>query len=214
MNAAFCKKGYSRKYSKSENQRTAYFCDEKRSTLLPPDQNYLVKQMTESILSIGLSNPKSPTNVGLIMRAAGCFQVGSVFYTGERYDRAAPFNTDTQNASLRIPLTWVPSLPGDVDDNTQVVCVELVEGATPLPMFQHPGKALYIFGPEDGTIDQKVIDKADSVVFIPTIGSLNLAAAVNVMLYDRLAKMPASDCYKTLIRESRDANNSAKMKYN
>jgi hypothetical protein len=97
--------------------------------------------MTESILSIGLSNPKSPTNVGLIMRAAGCFQVGSVFYTGERYDRAAPFNTDTQNASLRIPLTWVPSLPGNVDDNTQVVCVELVEGATPLPMFQHPGKA-------------------------------------------------------------------------
>jgi tRNA(Leu) C34 or U34 (ribose-2'-O)-methylase TrmL len=196
MNAAFCKMGYSRKYSKSENQRTAYFCDEKRSTLLPPDQNYLVKQMTESILSIGLSNPKSPTNVGLIMRAAGCFEVGSVFYTGERYDRAAPFNTDTQNACLRIPLTWVPSLPGDVDDNTQVVCVELVEGA------------------EDGTIDQKVIDKADSVVFIPTIGSLNLAAAVNVMLYDRLAKMPASDCYKTLIRESRDANNSAKMKYN
>ncbi|MFB0949872.1 MAG: TrmH family RNA methyltransferase, partial [Halioglobus sp.] len=92
--------------------------------------------MTESIVSIGLSNPKSPTNVGLIMRAAGCFQVGSVFYTGERYDRAAPFNTDTQNASLRIPLTWVPSLPGDVDDNTQVVCVELVEGATPLPLFQ------------------------------------------------------------------------------
>ena len=212
MNAAFCKKGYSRKYSKSENQRTAYFCDEKRSTLLTPDQNYLAKQMSESILSIGLSNPKSPTNVGLIMRAAGCFQVSSVFYTGKRYDRAAPFNTDTQNASLSIPLTWVPNLPGDIDDHTQVVCVELVEGAIPLPAYQHPHKALYIFGPEDGTIDQKVIDKADSVVFIPTIGSLNLAAAVNVMLYDRLAKMPASDCYKTLIRESRDANNHAKVK--
>ncbi len=65
-----------------------------------------------------------------------------------------------------------------------------------------------------GTIDQKVIDQADSVVFIPTIGSLNLAAAVNVMLYDRLAKLPASDCYNSLIRESRDANNSAKVKYN
>lgn len=212
MNAAFCKKGYSRKYSKSENQRTAYFCDEKRSTLLTPDQNYLAKQMSESILSIGLSNPKSPTNVGLIMRAAGCFQVSSVFYTGKRYDRAAPFNTDTQNASLSIPLTWVPNLPGDIDDDTQVVCVELVEGAIPLPAYQHPRKALYIFGPEDGTIDQKVIDRADSVVFIPTIGSLNLAAAVNVMLYDRLAKMPASDCYNSLICESRDANNHAKVK--
>ncbi|MEH6569042.1 MAG: RNA methyltransferase [Halioglobus sp.] len=168
--------------------------------------------MTESTLSIGLSNPKSPVNVGLVMRAAGCFQADSVFYTGERYDRAAPFNTDTQNASLSIPLTWVPSLPGDVADNTQVVCVELVEGAIPLPVYQHPDKALYIFGPEDGTIHQTVLDRADSVVFIPTIGSLNLAAAVNVILYDRLAKMPVSDCYKALIRESRDANNRAKVK--
>jgi tRNA(Leu) C34 or U34 (ribose-2'-O)-methylase TrmL len=172
----------------------------------------LVEQMTESTLSIGLTNPKSPVNVGLVMRAAGCFQVDSVFYTGERYDRAAPFNTDTQNARLSIPLTWVPCLPGDVAENTQVVCVELVEGAIALPAFQHPDKALYIFGPEDGTINQKVIDRADSVVFIPTMGSLNLAAAVNVMLYDRLAKSPVSDCYKALIRESRDANNRTKVK--
>ncbi|MFT4520192.1 MAG: tRNA(Leu) C34 or U34 (ribose-2'-O)-methylase TrmL [Halioglobus sp.] len=168
--------------------------------------------MTESTLSIGLTNPKSPVNVGLVMRAAGCFGADSIFYTGERYDRAAPFNTDTQNAGLNIPLTWVASLPGDVADDTQIVCIELVEGAIPLPAYQHPEKALYIFGPEDGTIHQNVLDQADSVVFIPTIGSLNLAAAVNVMLYDRQAKMPASDCYKTLIRESRDANNHAKVK--
>ncbi|MEH6587135.1 MAG: RNA methyltransferase [Halioglobus sp.] len=168
--------------------------------------------MTEPTLSIGLSNPKSPVNVGLVMRAAGCFGVDAVVYTGERYDRAAPFNTDTQNASLSIPLTWVAKLPGDISDDTQVVCVELVEGAIPLPAYQHPGKALYIFGPEDGTIDQQVLDRADSVVFIPTKGSLNLAAAVNVLLYDRLAKMPASDCYKTLINESRDTNNRVKLK--
>ena len=213
MTTALGRESYGAKYSKSENQRTAYFWAGKPSTLVPRDQNYLAKKMSESILSIGLSNPKSPTNVGLIMRAAGCFEVSSVFYTGKRYDRAAPFNTDTQNASLSIPLTWVPNLPGDIDDNTRVVCVELVEGAIPLPVYQHPGNALYIFGPEDGTIDQKVIDRADSVVFIPTIGSLNLAAAVNVMLYDRLAKMPGRDCYKALIRKSRDANNHAKVKY-
>jgi hypothetical protein len=35
---------------------------------------------------------------------------------------------------------------------------------------------------------------------------------VNVMLYDRLAKMPASDSYETLIRESRDTNNLTKVK--
>ncbi|MFT6052271.1 MAG: tRNA(Leu) C34 or U34 (ribose-2'-O)-methylase TrmL [Halioglobus sp.] len=168
--------------------------------------------MTKSTVSIGLINPKSPVNVGLIMRAAGCFEVDSVVYTGERYDRAASFNTDTQNATLNIPLTWLPSLPGNIADNTQVVCIELVEGAIPLPAYQHPNNALYIFGPEDGTINQDVIDRADSVVFMPTIGSLNLAAAVNVLLYDRLAKIPASNCYQALIRESRDTNNRAKVK--
>ncbi|CAA0081647.1 tRNA (cytidine(34)-2'-O)-methyltransferase [Halioglobus japonicus] len=168
--------------------------------------------MTDSSVSIGLNNPKSPVNVGLVMRAAGCFQVDSVFYTGKRYDRAAPFNTDTQNAGLSIPLTWVPSLPHDIPDDVQVVCVELVEGAIALPAYEHPDKALYIFGPEDGTIQQDVIDRADAVVFMPTIGSLNLAAAVNVLLYDRLSKMPADDCYKTLIRDSRDVNNRAKVK--
>ncbi len=40
---------------------------------------------------IGLSNPKSPSNVGSIMRAAGCYGVASVFYTGTRYDRAKDF---------------------------------------------------------------------------------------------------------------------------
>lgn len=168
--------------------------------------------MTEPTLSIGLTNPKSPVNVGLVMRASGCFGVDAVFYTGERYDRAAPFNTDTQNASLSIPLTWVQSLPGDLADSTQVVCVELVEGAIPLNEYQHPDKALYIFGPEDGSIHQTVIDQADAVVFIPTNGSLNLAAAVNVLLYDRRAKAPTSDNHDALIRNSRDSNNRAKVK--
>ena len=168
--------------------------------------------MTQPTVSIGLSNPKNPFNVGLIMRAAGCFQADEVLYTGERYDRAASFNTDTQNAGLTIPFTWVPSLPGDIADDTRVVCVELVEGAIPLPEYQHPKKALYIFGPEDGTIEQEVLDQADSVVFMPTVGSLNLAAAVNVLLYDRLSKMPGSNSYESLIRESRDTNNRTKVK--
>ena len=66
-----------------------------------------------------------------------------------------------------------------------MICVDLVEGATPLPDFEHPENALYIFGPEDGTIAQEVINSADAVVYVPTIGCMNLAASVNVLLYDR-----------------------------
>ena len=165
---------------------------------------------------IGLTNPKSPTNVGAVMRAAGCFRANAVFYTGERYNRARQFNTDTQNANLSIPLTRADSLLDCVTENMKVVCIELVEGAIPLSEFEHPPNAFYIFGPEDGTVSQRVIDKADAVVFIPTVGSLNLGATVNVVLYDRLAKSEHSlsnnAANNDLIRQSRDNNNKAKVR--
>ncbi len=161
---------------------------------------------------IGLSNPKTPTNVGAVMRAAGCFLADAVFYTGHRYKTAAQFNTDTQNARSRIPLTSVDCLLDNIPENAQVVCVELVEGARPLPEFQHPDKAFYIFGPEDGSIKQAVVNKADAVVYIPTKGSLNLAQTVNVVLYDRMAKAGFARVGDDLIREVRDANNKLKRR--
>lgn len=161
---------------------------------------------------IGLSNPKSPTNVGSVMRAAGCFQIDAVFYTGKRYPLAARFQTDTKQANQTIPLTAVTSLMEGVKDKMAVVCVELAEGATPLPDFSHPENACYLFGPEDGTLSQELIDQADAVVYVPTVGCLNLAATVNIVLYDRLAKSDAKGGGNTLIRQSRDTNNRVRVK--
>jgi tRNA(Leu) C34 or U34 (ribose-2'-O)-methylase TrmL len=167
--------------------------------------------MKEPKVSIGLINPKSPSNVGAVMRAAGCFQADSVFYTGERYVRAARFNTDTKNVSRELPLTGVTSLLECIPEDMKIVCVELVEGAIPLPEYQHPNKAFYIFGPEDGTISQDVIDGADAVVYVPTRGCMNLAASVNVVLYDRMAKSGPPIASNELILQSRDANNNVKV---
>ena len=162
-------------------------------------------------VAIGLVNPKTPMNVGAVMRAAGCYQVDAVFYTGQRFERAAKFSTDTKAVSQQIALTRVTSLLAPWPEETAVVCVELVEGATPLPQLQHPESAIYIFGPEDGTIDQHLIDRADAVVYVPTIGCMNLAATVNVLLYDRLAKRNPNLASDELIRECRDTNNNVKV---
>jgi len=167
--------------------------------------------MKQSRVSIGLINPKSPENVGAVMRAAGCFQARSIFYTGERYDRAVKLNTDTKKIRLNLPLTGVGDILDKIPDDMTIVCVELVEGANSLPDFQHPDKAFYIFGPEDGTIDQDVIDRADAVVYVPTIGCMNLAATVNVVLYDRLSKSDKSIAGDELIRRSKDTNNTVKI---
>lgn len=176
-----------------------------------------VKPGSKERVTIGLSNPKSPTNVGAVMRAAGCFNADAVLYTGERYPRAARFHTDTKSATLSIGLTGVESLLDAVPAGASVVCVELVEGAVALPRFEHPDNAFYIFGPEDGTLDQALVDRADAVVFIPTVGCLNLAATVNVVLYDRAAKSLCEGLDNdradgdALIRQSRDRNNRLKV---
>lgn len=168
--------------------------------------------MKDTNTIIGLVNPKSPVNVGGVMRAAGCYQADAVRYTGRRYDRAVKLNTDTKSVVHSIPLTGVDSLFDDLSSDIKIVCIELVEGATPLPRFQHPKKAMYIFGPEDGSINQKIADKADHVVYIPTVGCMNLAASVNVLLYDRLSKSDNIVQGDELIRSSRDNNNKLRVK--
>jgi len=186
-------------------------------------------QVENSHVTIGLTNPKSPSNVGAVMRAAGCYSVEQVLYTGQRYANAIKFNgskhnTDTKNARDKIPLKAVDNfeslehLRACLPTNTKIICVDLVEGAIPLPHFEHPVQALYIFGPEDGTISQTVINNADSVVYVPTVGCMNLAASVNVLLYDRLAKSLINNSQiesdTLLIRKSRDTNNKVKVKTN
>ena len=177
--------------------------------------------MSKSFVAIGLQNPKTPINVDGIMRACGCYQANAVFYTGRRYElalKSSPqYQVDTKKAALQIPMQKVESLIDVIPEHCQVICVDLVEGATPLPEFVHPENAYYIFGPEDGTIPQQIIDKADGVVYVPTIGCMNLAASVNVLLYDRLAKRSQNGLAENIkgnafIRQNRDTNNRVKVK--
>ena len=166
-------------------------------------------------MSVGLVNPKNVSNVGSVMRASGCFGVSRVWYSGERYQRARRFATDTKNAAESIPLQHTESFFESLDADTKTVCIELVEGAIALPDYQHPLHVCYLFGPEDGSLSQSMIDRADDVVFIPSIGCLNLAASVNVVLYDRQAKLGCLTNRETddeLIARSRDGNNNLKLK--
>lgn len=145
--------------------------------------------------------------MGSVLRAAGCYQANEVWYTGKRFARAASYQTDTKDLASKIPLRQCDDLLSNLPVDLPVVCVEFVEGAQSLIEFTHPQNALYIFGPEDGSIPQAIVDQADFVVFVPTIGCMNLAATVNVVLYDRLAKSAAVIDHGALIKTSRDTNN-------
>ena len=160
---------------------------------------------TESIARtiIALTNPKSSSNVGGAMRAAGCYDAQKVVYSGDRFNRAVRLAADTQKVHEIVPLVHYEDLLTALEPGMKLICVDLIE---------HPENAMYLFGPEDGTIKQQVINKADAVVYIPTIGCMNLAASVNVVLYDKLAKSQQHQLDNDLIKKSRDRNNKIKVK--
>ena len=167
---------------------------------------------TDSRTIIALTNPKSSSNVGGAMRAAGCYDAQKVVYSGDRFNRAVRLAADTQKVHEIVPLVHYEELLDALEPGMKLVCVDLIEGATPLPNFEHPDNAMYLFGPEDGTIKQKIINQADAVVYVPTIGCMNLAASVNVVMYDKLAKSQQHQLDNELIKKSRDRNNKIKVK--
>lgn len=167
--------------------------------------------MSKKYAHIGLVNPKNPVNVGMIMRAAGCYEADTVFYSGVRFARAQKFAADTKDATRKIALVEVENLLDDIPEGASLVAVELIEGAIPLMDFEHPDNAYYIFGPEDGSIKMDLLQRCQQVVYIPTVGCMNLAATVHVVLYDRMAKSGRDVVNQRPIAENRDVNNKTRI---
>lgn len=105
--------------------------------------------------------------------------------TGQRYKRSA---TDTQAAYRHIPLIHVDSLRDAIPFDCVPIAVDLIPGARVLGDYVHPERAFYIFGPEDGTLGKSITEWCRDVVYVPTKFCMNLAATVNVVLYDRMVK--------------------------
>lgn len=144
--------------------------------------------MARGFAAIALHKPKTPENIGGVLRAAHCYRAAQVNVSGARASRGIRHPMNTPGAERHLPVFTVADVLDYIPFETEIVAVELLDGATPLPVFKHPHRALYVFGPEDGTLGQSITDRAQHVVYIPTRNCMNLAACVNVVLYDRLLK--------------------------
>ena len=143
----------------------------------------------KSIACIGLINPKTPANIGGAIRAAGCYGATMVAYTGRRYKKQSVLITDPQHFVKQIPLITIDDLKLIIPHGCIPVAIELNANAKSLCTYKHPRQAFYIFGAEDATLGKKVLSWCKDIVYVPTNGCMNLAATVNVLLYDRMNKM-------------------------
>ncbi|CAJ1987329.1 hypothetical protein conserved [Leishmania donovani] len=195
-------------------------------------------EVKDSCMSVSASMHTTVEAVAESAEGSVRHRVGSFIYSGTRLQKAMAHSecthalrTDPTHAGRDIPQLCVPALDVLFDvlrdeygyqqkeprspspSSVCVVAVELVEGAIPLPFYEHPFShptqqgplprvekdatstvahlpmVFYVLGAEDGTLSaHHVQHDVDDVVFIPTTGSMNLAATVNVLLYDRLSK--------------------------
>ena len=149
--------------------------------------------------AVALINPKYPHNVGASLRACAAFGATELYVTGQR----AQWETTGKGQRLpreermrvykdkvdliRTERPFDDALRNSVLFNERLVpvAVEISTTAEPLATFEHPANALYVFGPEDGSIPRVSRRFCHRFIIIPSDHCLNLAAAVSCILMHR-----------------------------
>lgn len=147
--------------------------------------------------AVALINPKYPHNVGAVKRACSCFNVKQLWYSGNRVPLDAKDGyrlprEERMKGYANVEIRNFDYFFEQFDKDVTPVAVELRPNSELLTNFVHPEKPLYVFGPEDGSIPQVMLQHCHRYVVIPTAHCTNLAAAVYIILYDRLLKMHQS----------------------
>lgn len=134
---------------------------------------------------IALHAPSKPINIGGALRAASCFDAAVVVVSGGFFKTEA---ADTTKFHRSRPLLVVDDVMEAIPYDCVPVAVEYIEDAHRLEAYEHPPRAFYVFGPESGSLPQRILNKCRDIIIIPSDYCLNLAAAVNIVLYDRRSK--------------------------
>ena len=130
--------------------------------------------MKRGYVGIGLVNPKTEHNIGSVLRAMACFDATFLAIQNKRFKKAA---TDTNNTYKQKPIFHTKDILDQIPYSCVPVCIEINDKAKCISTYKHPERAFYIFGPEDGSVPTKVVNKCRDVVSIPTEFCLNLAMA-------------------------------------
>lgn len=144
---------------------------------------------------IGVMLPKCETNVGTLWRSAYNMGAAYVFTVQRRY---SPQASDTTQSWRHLPLYHYSELV--IPYSCQLVGVEITADARDLVDFIHPERAMYLLGPEDGSIPARLLQQCTAVVKIPSQRCLNVAVAGSIVMYDRMLKERQLEPYKQRTR--------------
>ncbi len=150
---------------------------------------------------IGVLRPKYVENLGTLWRSAHALGASFLFTIQDRFpaearrdpvaaDPALGRPEDTPRSWEKLPYLTFPSVEAlrQAMPLHTLVGVEQTGGAGDLWDLEHPAQAIYLLGSEIDGLTPPALKHCDLVVRIPTRGSLNVAVAGSVVIYDRVAR--------------------------
>lgn len=140
-----------------------------------------------------LINPKYPHNGGGVFRDAACWGVPQVWITGDRlknqFAQAGRLSREERMRALvrETDLFWCDRPFDEFPRGTTFIGVEVLPNAEVLTLrWEHPEDAVYVFGPEDGSLPKAVRLQCHRFIILPTRICLNLQVAAGMVLGHRM----------------------------
>lgn len=136
--------------------------------------------------AVGAERISKSLNLGNLLRSAHGFGAAFTFTLGATY-QALEAQADTSKGSRHLPhYNWAKLDDLVLPEGCKLVGIELLDRAIDLPSFQHPLRAAYVLGPEQGSLSEPLIARCDYIIRIPTSFCVNVAMAGAIVMYDRI----------------------------
>ena len=136
--------------------------------------------------AIGAEGISKPMNLGALMRTGNAFGAAFTFSIKAHDKLKFAYKSDTSKSAQHIPYySWESMEDAQWPVGATFVGVELTDDAVDLPQFAHPKNAVYILGPEQGSLSPEIQAQCDVIVKIPTKFCINLSLAGALVMYDR-----------------------------
>lgn len=169
-----------------------------------------MQKVTPKLPAIIICDPRDGYNVGNAQRACANWGISQLWWTGDRVTvgkvdvadvlanpKVKALQTKDDRKRSRLPREermkgWAKvelinhPKPFDFYDKMKprprIICVELMPTASDLMEFEHPENAVYVFGPEDGSVGDHARHICSDRIMAPSDGCMNLATAIGVTL--------------------------------
>ena len=138
--------------------------------------------MTNGYFGIALFEPKTPENIGLVLRNAQCFGVDIIYLIGKRFKKTPTNTTKTERHIPIIECSDIKDFKNHIPVECKIIAVE-VDGHE-INNFVHPKQCVYLFGGEDRNVPKEFNKR----IKINTSHCLNMAVSTAIVCFDRTNK--------------------------